>query len=168
MEKFIRIDGREVPFRATAAVPRLYRIKFGRDIMQDMRDLQAAIEKSESGEQPIPVKLLEVFENAAYLMARHADPDMKEHSVEEWLDTFGTFSIYELNNLSIGESKKKTNPVDREMTTALFLLRAAQLGIPIRDLELLTIGMVTDMLIEAGNDDCEYDRLPTQADFDGF
>ena len=95
MEKFIRIDGREVPFRATAAVPRLYRIKFGRDIMQDMRDLQAAIEKSESGEQPIPVKLLEVFENAAYLMARHADPDMKEHSVEEWLDTFGTFSIYE-------------------------------------------------------------------------
>lgn len=69
MEKFIRIDGREVPFRATAAVPRLYRIKFGRDIMQDMRDLQAAIEKSESGEQPIPVKLLEVFENAAYLMA---------------------------------------------------------------------------------------------------
>ena len=35
------------------------------------------------------------------------------------------------------------------MTTALFLLRAAQLGIPIRDLELLTIGMVTDMLIEA-------------------
>lgn len=117
MEKFIRIDGREVPFRATAAIPRLYRIKFGRDIMQDMRDLQAAIEKSESGEQPIPVKLLEVFENAAYLMARHADPDMKEHSVEEWLDTFGTFSIYEvfpqllelwqLNNLSIGESKKK-------------------------------------------------------------
>lgn len=54
------------------------------------------------------------------------------------------------------------------MTTALFLLRAAQLGISIRDLELLTIGMVTDMLIEAGNDECEYDRLPTQEDFDAF
>ena len=51
------------------------------------------------------------------------------------------------------------------MTTALFLLRAAQLGIPIRDLELLTIGMVTDMLIEAGNDDCEYDRLPHAGGF---
>ena len=38
------------------------------------------------------------------------------------------------------------------MTTALFLLRAAQLGIPIRDLELLTMGMVTDMMIEANND----------------
>lgn len=64
--------------------------------------------------------------------------------------------------------QKKTNPVDRELTTALFLLRAAQLGIPIRDLELLTIGMVTDMLIEAGNDGEEYDQLPTQEDFDAF
>ena len=35
------------------------------------------------------------------------------------------------------------------MTTGLFLLRVAQLGIPISDLELLTIGMVTDMMIEA-------------------
>lgn len=57
---------------------------------------------------------------------------------------------------------------DRELTTALFLLRAAQLGIPIRDLELLTIGMVTDMMIEAGNDSCDYDYLPTQEDFDKF
>lgn len=54
------------------------------------------------------------------------------------------------------------------MTSALFLLRAAQLGIPMRDLELLTIGMVTDMLIESGNDQCEYDQLPTQEDFDKF
>lgn len=117
MEKVIRIDGRDVPFRATAAVPRLYRIKFGRDIMQDMKSIQDAVEKAENGEQPIPVKMLEVFENVAYLMARHADPDMPGHSVEEWLDTFGTFSIYEVfpqllelwqvNNLSIAESKKK-------------------------------------------------------------
>lgn len=117
MEKIIRIDGRDVPFRATAAVPRLYRIKFGRDIMQDMKAIQDALEKAQNGEQPIPVKMLEVFENVAYLMARHADPDMKEHSVEEWLDTFGTFSIYEVfpqllelwqvNTLSIAESKKK-------------------------------------------------------------
>ena len=54
------------------------------------------------------------------------------------------------------------------MTTALFLLRAAQLGIPMRDLELLTIGMVTDMMIEANNDTCEYNQLPTQEDFDRF
>ena len=54
------------------------------------------------------------------------------------------------------------------MNTALFLLRAAQLGIPMRDLELLTIGMVTDMMIEAANDDVDYPQLPTQEDFDRF
>ena len=53
------------------------------------------------------------------------------------------------------------------MTTALFLLRAAQLGIPMGDLELLTIGMVTDMLVEAGNE-CDYEQLATQEDFDKF
>ena len=52
------------------------------------------------------------------------------------------------------------------MTSALFLLRAAQLGIPMGDLELLTIGMVTDMLVEAGNDECDYEPLATQEDFD--
>lgn len=54
------------------------------------------------------------------------------------------------------------------MTTALFLLRAAQMGIPIRDLELLTVGMVTEMAIEAGNDQYPYTELATQEDFDRF
>lgn len=54
------------------------------------------------------------------------------------------------------------------MTTGLFLLRAAQLGISIRDLELMTVGMVTDMLIEANNDSAEYPHLATQEDFDKF
>lgn len=54
------------------------------------------------------------------------------------------------------------------MTTALFMLRCAQLGIPLRDLDLLTIGMVTDMMIEAGNDHETYDYVATQEDFDRF
>ena len=37
METEILIDGKKVKFRATAAVPRLYRIKFRRDIIQDMK-----------------------------------------------------------------------------------------------------------------------------------
>lgn len=56
------------------------------------------------------------------------------------------------------------------MTTPLFLLRCVQLGISIRDLDLLTIGMVNDMYIESGNDEakdsCSY--VATQADFDAF
>lgn len=96
MEKVIEIDGKPVHFRATAAVPRLYRIKFKRDILLDMQSIQEALEKSQRGEGSIPVYLLEIFENAAYIMARHATPNMAERSVEEWLDTFETFSIYEV------------------------------------------------------------------------
>ena len=84
MEKVIEIDGKEIKFRATAAIPRLYRIKFGRDIMKDMQDIQRAMEKSDK--EPIPMKMLEVFENVSYLMAKHAKPDMEAKSVEDWLD----------------------------------------------------------------------------------
>lgn len=96
MTKTVTIDGREVTFRATAAVPRLYRMKFGRDIMQDMRDIKRAVERAKGHKETIPVKMLEVFENVAFLMARHADPEMREKTVEDWLDTFETFSIYQI------------------------------------------------------------------------
>lgn len=39
------------------------------------------------------------------------------------------------------------------MTTPLFLLRCVQLGISIRDLDLLTIGMVNGMYAESSNDE---------------
>lgn len=52
------------------------------------------------------------------------------------------------------------------MTTALFLLRCVQLGISIRDLDLLTVGMVNDLFLESGNDSCEYAVKATQADMD--
>ena len=57
------------------------------------------------------------------------------------------------------------------MTTPLFLLRCVQLGISIRDLDLLTIGMVNDMYVESGNDqeaEKNYNVLATQRDFDKF
>jgi hypothetical protein len=55
------------------------------------------------------------------------------------------------------------------MTTPLFLLRCVQLGISIRDLDLLTIGLVNDMCAENGNDDYKgYKQLAVQEDFDRF
>ena len=104
MEKTIMIDGREVRLRASAAIPRLYRIKFRRDILQDMQTIKKAVEKSvqenfqenaqEGGQMSsIPLEALELFENVSYLMAKHADPAVPS-TVEEWLDGFETFSIY--------------------------------------------------------------------------
>lgn len=96
MEKTLTIDGREVKFRATAAVPRLYRIKFRRDIIQDMTVIKKAMEQSEQDGESIPPEALTMFENVAYIMAKHADKDAVPSDPDEWLDSFKTFSIYEI------------------------------------------------------------------------
>ena len=54
------------------------------------------------------------------------------------------------------------------MTTPLFLLRSVELGTSIRDLDLLTIGLVLDMWTEKPNDGVKYRRVATQEDFDKF
>lgn len=64
---------------------------------------------------------------------------------------------------------KKLHATDRPMTTPLFLLRCVQLSISIRDLDLLTIGMVNDMYAESSNDEYKgYAQIATQKDFDLF
>ena len=91
ISKEIEIDGKLVPFKASAAIPRLYRARFRRDIFQDLMRLGKAV-KGEEGEE-IPISDLELFENVAYIMALHADPN-QPGTPEEWLDQFNTFSIY--------------------------------------------------------------------------
>ena len=54
------------------------------------------------------------------------------------------------------------------MTTPLFMLRAAGLGISISDLELLSIGLVMDMFTEQQNDEFKCPNMATQNDFDKF
>ncbi|MBR5312955.1 MAG: hypothetical protein IKU40_08755 [Clostridia bacterium] len=95
MDKIIKIDGKEVKFRATARTPRLYRALVGRDMIADMNKLQKRFKKVDDGEQ-FDVLDLQIFEDTAYIMARHANPDMKEQTADEWLDTFDMFSIYEI------------------------------------------------------------------------
>ena len=54
------------------------------------------------------------------------------------------------------------------MTTPLVLLRCIEIGISIRDLDLLTIGMMMDIWTEKANDDVKYEQIATQEDFDKF
>ena len=44
------------------------------------------------------------------------------------------------------------------------MLRCLDLGLSLSDLDLLTIGMVYDMITEKSNDDCDYDEIGTQED----
>lgn len=92
MTRKIEIDGKEVPFRASVAVPRIYRIKFHRDIYKDLSALEKNIGKSDEENSNLDLFSLELFENIAFIMAKHTDPSIPDTS-EEWLDGFGTFSI---------------------------------------------------------------------------
>lgn len=95
IETRIKIDGKEVAFRTSAAVPRLYRSKFGRDIMQDMQRLNRNVRKAKKGRRSLDGIDLGIFENVAYIMAYHADPSIPP-SPDKWLERFDTFSIYEV------------------------------------------------------------------------
>lgn len=95
MTQKVEIDGREVPFRASAAIPRIYRMKFQRDIYKDLSALEKAIGKENEGSSNLDLFSLEMFENIAYIMAKHADPAIPD-TPEEWLDEFNTFSIYQV------------------------------------------------------------------------
>ena len=58
MTKVIEIDGREVAFRASAAIPRIYRLKFQRDIYKDLSALEKAVGKADEGISNLGICLL--------------------------------------------------------------------------------------------------------------
>ena len=96
MDKVVTIDGKEIKFRATARTPRLYRALIGRDMIADMNRLQKAFDPKNAEESNLDMLNLQIFEDTAYIMARHANPDMTEKTADEWLDSFNMFSIYEV------------------------------------------------------------------------
>lgn len=90
--KTINVGGTDVKFKASASVPRLYRAKFRKDIFKDFSKLK---EKSESDDN-FSIDSLETFENIAYIMAKHAEPENVPNDPDEWLEQFNMFSIYEI------------------------------------------------------------------------
>ena len=96
LEKTLTISGKEVRFRSSAMVPRLYRIKFKRDIFKDLAKLEKSYkDKASEDGSALEIEDLEIFENVAYIMAFHADHSIPG-TIDEWLDQFEMFSIYEV------------------------------------------------------------------------
>ena len=65
IEKVIDVGGKQVTFRSSATVPRLYRIKFKRDIFKDLAKLEKAYSKKISRserEMTTPLFLLRCIE----------------------------------------------------------------------------------------------------------
>ena len=110
----------QVKMRADASVPRLYRIKFRRDIFKDLGALQSRLEKTKTEGEQLGALDLEMFENVAYMFAKHADPDKVPEDPDEWLEQFSMFSITEIlpqilelwgfNMQSMSIPKKKSGP----------------------------------------------------------
>lgn len=95
LEKTIKVCGKDVKFRSSATIPRLYRIKFKRDIFKDLSKLEAAYSKKTNEDGSFAIEDLGIFENVAYIMAFHADHTIPDN-IDEWLDQFEMFSIYEI------------------------------------------------------------------------
>ena len=91
----IENDGKEVAFKASAAIPRIYRLHFQRDIYKDISMLEKSLGDNSEEESNLDLFSLEMFENIAFIMAKHADPSIPDE-VEDWLDEFNTFSIYQV------------------------------------------------------------------------
>lgn len=92
LEKTVRVGEADVKFRSSATIPRLYRIKFKRDIFKDLSKLEKTFKASEGS---FEIDDLEIFENVAYIMAYHADRSIPGN-IDDWLDQFEMFSIYEI------------------------------------------------------------------------
>lgn len=121
-ERVVQIDGKDVRMRASALIPRLYRFKFGRDIIQDMSRLKkayAAVEAlppdatdEQREEAQLSVMDLTIFEDIAWLMIRHAKEDIPD-TPDEWLESIeGVFSVYEIMPIVLelwGETQQTTS-----------------------------------------------------------
>ena len=106
MERTLNIGGAELRMRASALIPRLYRFKFGRDLIKDMSQLEKAYKKAlsvkegatdeERRDAELSILDLTIFENVAWAMAKNADPNVP-NDPDEWLDSInGVFSVYEV------------------------------------------------------------------------
>lgn len=147
------------------------------EIHKDLDALGRAVGNGDEDSSHLDMFSLEMFENIAYIMAKHADSSIPD-SPEEWMDEFSTFSIDQMLpkiielwwlNVQTTVESKKLHATDRLMTAPLFLLRCAQLGISIRNLNLLTLGLVNNMYAESGNNEYKsYAQITTQRYFDVF
>ena len=66
-----------------------------RDGKKGLSVLEKSIGDGDLEKSSLDLFSLEMFENIAYVMAKHADPSIPDNP-EEWLDEFNTFSIYQV------------------------------------------------------------------------
>ena len=108
MIKRIKIDGKDVGFKASASLPLRYRDATGRDYFVDMQNLGDAVELEEdesenANEDKAPAgRLSQAFDSlilyaVMHVMARAYDSKVPQEMIE-WLDGFEEFPFFVLFN----------------------------------------------------------------------
>lgn len=94
MEKIINISGKDVLFKSSASTLYIYQTQFKSDMLVDMKKLQSKLDKVTNKEEQFDVIDLLLFEKIAWSLARTGNPNIPP--IEQWLDDFDIFSIYEI------------------------------------------------------------------------
>jgi hypothetical protein len=93
--KNIEIDGKPVEFKASAAIPRIYRNQFGRDVYKDLMTLNDVIK-----DQDAEASTLDGFSwrclRICLCYVCGGTSGREVYRADEWLDQFNTFSIYQI------------------------------------------------------------------------
>ena len=125
-ERTVTIDGREWHLKANALIPRMYRFKFGRDMIADMMALQkrlTEVEKAKLQDEDRTIAQfnatdLTTFENVAWCFIKAAGKEDVGESPDEWLSGLESmFSIYEvlpvILELWTGSTQTTSEPVKK-------------------------------------------------------
>ena len=110
-EKVIRLGEKEVALRCSGATYIKYRNEFKADLFVELQKF------SDTEDGVLPDGAMETLLRATYIMAKQANPGIKEN-LEEWLDQFelmetvGLQEAFELivsGNTTLDEAKKNNN-----------------------------------------------------------
>lgn len=97
MEKTLTIDGKEITFKSTGAVPMRYKAQFGTDFFSDMissLNVMDLMEKKSLATADLQTVNFEIFYQMLWTMAKTADKSIKDPMT--WLDEFDEFPLLEI------------------------------------------------------------------------
>lgn len=116
--KTITIDGKDVALKCTGATSILYRREFGKDLFIEFNKYANSAQDGE-----IPEGALDMLEEAAYIMAKQANPNEKRDFIA-WLDQFNMMALIQdiaqiaeiivEDRKTIDEPKKKNDQAQGE------------------------------------------------------
>lgn len=94
MEKTIEIDGRQVTFKSSGALPKRYKMQFGRDYFSDMLSMKNLSDGAADEEVDLQGVDFDMFYDLAWTLAKTADSSIPDPVA--WLDEFEVFPIAEI------------------------------------------------------------------------